>query len=65
MADIIIAIIGIYIIGAVICFGVIVDEDNLSHLNPCISILWPIIFLIIISKGIIIAFKEIPKIWKM
>lgn len=62
MAEIIIAIIGIYIIGAVICFGITVDYNNL---NPCISILWPIILLIIIIKGIVIAFKEIPKIWKM
>lgn len=62
MAKIIIAIIGIYVIGAVICFAGIIDYDNL---NPCISILWPIILLIIIIKGIIIAFKEIPKIWKM
>lgn len=62
MVKIIIAIIGIYVVGAIICFGVTVDHDNL---NPCISILWPIIILIIIVKGIIIAFKEIPKIWKM
>lgn len=57
------SIIGIYIIVAVICFGVIADYYD--NLNPCISILWPIILLIIITKGIIIAFKEIPKIWKI
>lgn len=62
MSEIIITIIGIYIIGALICFGVMTDYDNL---NPCVSFLWPIILLIIIAKGIIIAFKEIPKIWKM
>ena len=62
MAEIIITIGGIYIIGAAICFGITVADNNL---NPCISILWPIILLIIIIKGIIITFKEIPKIWKI
>lgn len=62
MVNIIITIVGIYIIGAAICLCVILEN---ADLNPCISILWPIALLIIIVKGIVIAFKEIPKIWKM
>lgn len=62
MIEVIIVIVGLYMLGAVICLGIILEYNNF---NPCISILWPIILLILIIKCIITAFKEIPKIWKI
>jgi len=61
MIDTIIIIVVIYISGVIISSGI----AYLNRLSLYTSIIWPIILLIIIPKGIIIAFKEIPKIWKI
>lgn len=52
----------LYILGVVVFWAIIADGNKY---NCNISIIWPIALLILFIKSLIIAFKEIPKIWKM
>lgn len=56
------AIIMLYALGVLVSWAIIADGNKY---NCNISIIWPIILLILFIKSLIIAFKEIPKIWKM
>jgi len=51
----------IYLLGIIISWAIIVDGGKY---NPAMCIIWPITFLVLLFNWIIIAFKEIPKIWK-
>lgn len=52
----------IYLGGIIISWAIIMNGDKY---NPAMCIIWPIVFLVLLFNWIIIAFKEIPKIWKM
>lgn len=56
------AIIMPYILGVMVSWAIIADGKKY---NCNISVIWPIVLLILFIKALIIAFKEIPKIWKM
>lgn len=58
---IIYCIVVIYVVGIVISWAIIMDGNKY---NPAMCIIWPIVFLVLLFNWIIIAFKEIPKIWK-